>query len=126
MRRWYLLGIFVALVGLATAAAENVRKTAEGSMLVTGSVEVNPDGTLHGYTLDQPEKLPPEVVSVIGKSISTWEFKLSGATKEVVTAKMNLRVVAKPAGDGNYMIAVAGSSFGDAGERTPSSKAWAV
>ncbi len=121
MRRWHLVGILVALVGLATTAvADNVRKTAEGSMLVTGSVEVNPDGTLHGYSLDQAEKLPPEVVGVIGKSIATWEFKLSGAARDVVKAKMNLRVVAKPAGNGKYLVGVAGSSFGDTGENTPS------
>jgi hypothetical protein len=121
MRRWHLVGILLAMVSLtSTAVAQNVRKTAEGSMLVTGSVEVNPDGTLHGYSLDQAEKLPPEVVDVIGKNIATWEFKLSGATKEVVKAKMHLRVVAKPAGDGKYMVGIAGSSFGDSGEGTPS------
>jgi hypothetical protein len=121
MKRWHRVGILVALVGLATTAvADNVRKTAEGSMLVTGSVQVNPDGSLHGYTLDKPEKLPPEVVGIIDKSIATWEFKLSGPSKEVVKAKMNLRVVAKPTGEGTYRVAVEGSSFGDEGGNVPS------
>lgn len=120
MKRWTLLGIALSLACVAgTAGAEDVRKTAEASMLVTGSVEVNPDGSLHGYTLDHPEKLPPEVLGVIGKSMPTWEFKLSGPTRQVVKASMNLRVVAKPAGDGQYMVTVAGTSFGDAGENTP-------
>ena len=119
MKRWYLVGIVLSLVCIAaTPAAENVRKTAEASMLVTGSVEVNPNGTLHGYTLDHPEKLPPEVVGMIDKSVAAWEFKLSGPAQEVVKTDMHMRVVAKPAGEGKYIVSVEGASFGDAGVNT--------
>jgi len=106
-----LLSCISATVAVA-ATQQNVRKTAEASMLVTGSLEVNPDGTLHGYTLDHPEKLPPVVVEVIGKSIALWEFKLSASTKDVVKSTMNLRVVAKPVGEGKYNVVVQGASFG--------------
>lgn len=113
MKRWYVLGLLLLGGMMTLASAENVRKSAEASMLVTGSVEVNPDGSLHGYTLDHPEKLPPDVVGIIDKSIKQWEFKLSGPAKDVVKASLNMRVVAKPAGDGKYMVSVAGTSFGN-------------
>lgn len=117
MKRWYLawtfvlLGCFVSTAAVA-AAAQSVRKSAEASMLVTGSVEVNPDGTLHGYTLDQPEKLPPVVVDVIAQGIAQWEFKLSAPTKDVVKSSMSIRIVAKPVGDGNFKVTLVGATFG--------------
>ena len=97
----------------ATAGAEDVRKTAEASMLVTGTVEVNPDGSLHGYTIDQQDKLPGSVVEVIGKTVPNWHFKLSGATADVVRSRASLRLRASPAGDGNYHVTVVGASFGE-------------
>lgn len=117
MKRWYLGLTFVLLACVAgsvaaSEASQSVRKTAEASMVVTGSVDVNPDGTLHGYTLDQPEKLPPVVVDVIGNGIAHWEFKLSAPAKDVVKSSMSIRVVAKPMGDGNFKVVIAGATFG--------------
>jgi hypothetical protein len=114
MKRWYQALMWVSLALFAsTAGAQAVRKTAEGSMVVTGSLEVNPDGTLHGYTLDQPEKLPPIVVDVLGKSIPHWQFKLSSPTTQVVKTSMSVRVVARPVGEGNYKVSVDGATFGE-------------
>jgi len=114
MKRQYRTLLWVSLALFASmAGAQSVRKTAEGSMVVTGSLEVNPDGTLHGYTLDQPEKLPPVVVDVLDKSIARWQFKLSSPTTQLVKTSMNVRVVAKPVGDGNYKVAVDGATFGE-------------
>jgi hypothetical protein len=102
------------LVGVMGAAnAENVRKTAEASMLVTGVVEVNPDGSLHGFTLDHPEKLPAAVVDVVNKNIASWDFTLSSATTTVTRSKVSMRVLAKPLGNGDFSVSLAGASFGE-------------
>ena len=114
-RRYQIVLVLLLTLIASTANAQAVRKTAEASMLVTGSIELNPDGSLHGYTLDQSEKLPPPVVDIVGKSIPTWQFKLSGTTHELVKTDMSLRVVAKPVGDGKYNVAVEGASFGHPG-----------
>jgi TonB family protein len=113
---WFcaLLGCASGVVEAAGAAgAAEVRKTAEASMLVTGMVEVNPDGSLHGYSLDHPEKIAPAVIDVIGKSLANWEFSLSAPTTDVVKSKMSLRILAKPAGNVAFNISIAGASFGD-------------
>ncbi|WP_430392332.1 energy transducer TonB [Dyella sp. 20L07] len=111
--------ICTLLVGaMATANAENIRKTAEGSMLVTGVVEINPDGSLHGYTLDQAEKLPAPVLDVISKNMADWKFKLSAPSNGVVNSKMSLRMLAKPLGEGNYGVTLAGASFGENDSKT--------
>lgn len=113
---WFCLLLGITLgTGNAwgAASAESVRKSAEASMLVTGTVEINPDGSLHGFSLDQPEKLPAPVVEVIGKNMPRWSFKLSEATTDIVKSKMSLRILAKPMGDGKYTVNIAGASFGD-------------
>jgi hypothetical protein len=112
--------VCVANVGAATDAtsAGAIRKTAEAGMLITGTIEVNPDGSLHNYTLDQPEKLQPVVIDVVNKTVSSWTFKLSEPTNDVVKTEVSLRVVAKPAGNGNFMVAVYGASFGQPEDRS--------
>jgi len=107
---WLCGWLLAAMVG--TVAAEDARPSAEAGMLVTGSIDVNPDGSFHGYTLDQPEKLPPVVVGVIDKTLPTWKFDLSGAATAQVTTRMSLRVVAKPMGEGKFQVAVQGATFG--------------
>ncbi|WP_114241906.1 energy transducer TonB [Dyella sp. C9] len=111
-----MCGCLLASVADMSAAAgaaspEDVRKTAEATMLVTGIIDVDPSGSLHSYALDQPEKLPPAVVGVVGKALSSWAFKLSEPTDELVHSKVSLRVVAKPMADGNYKVTVEGASF---------------
>lgn len=85
--------MLAGVIGMAQAkSAEDVRKTAEAGMLVTGTVEMNPNGSLHGYVLDKPEKLPAAVVDVVGRTVQSWEFRLSGTATDVVTSRMSLRV----------------------------------
>lgn len=107
----------LAWLAVATSAVaagpQSVRQTAEATMLVTGTVEVNPDGSLHGFAIDQPNKLPAPARQVIDQYIPRWTFTLSGATDEIIKAPMNLRLVAKPTGEGQYAISIASASFGD-------------
>ena len=107
---WFCM-LLVSVAGLVHA--QSARKTAEAGMLVTGTVEVNPDGSLHGYTIDQQDKLPPVVVDVVGKNLPLWAFKLSSPASDVIKSKMSLRILAKPAGDGKYKVSIAGASFGE-------------
>lgn len=113
----WLSGCLLAVTAGAAAArtAEDVHKTAEASMVVTGTVEVNPNGSLHGYVLDQPDKLPPVVVGVVDKTMPTLEFQLSRPATEVVKTRMSLRVLATPEGGGNFKVSIEGASFGEPG-----------
>ncbi|RDI98753.1 energy transducer TonB [Dyella solisilvae] len=114
---WLLVCATTLVTAGEAKTAEAVRKTAQGGMLVTGAIEVNPDGSLHSYTLDQPERLQPVVTDVIGKTLSSWHFNMSAPTTEVVKTKISLRMVARPLGDGRFSVAVEGASFGESGNR---------
>lgn len=95
----------------ANASPRAVRKTAEASMLVTGHVQVNPDGTLKSFRLDAPEKLPAPVVKLIADRLPHWKFTLSGPSNHVVDSGMSLRVLAQHQADGNYALSIEGASF---------------
>jgi hypothetical protein len=112
-----LLGMLGLLLASSLLAGDlrSVRARVEGSMVVTGTIDVSAEGTVLGYTLDHPEKLPPVVVGVIAKSLPGWTFKPLLQDGKPVAAKtsMSLRLVAKPIGGGKYQVAVHSAYFGD-------------
>lgn len=111
-----LLGIgCLLLTGMALAADRPAREQAEASMLVDGMLGVTPEGTVLAYSLDRQEKLPPEVVQIIAKTVPRWTFDPVRVDGKPVAAKsrMHLRVVASPNGEGGYQIAVRSAYFGE-------------
>jgi hypothetical protein len=116
MKRLVMGLVGILFSGLALAAGPNaVGKGIEASMLVTGFVEVNPDGSVRSYTLDKQEKLPPAITSLAQRAVPEWHFKpvLVDGNPVVARARMNLRFVASPKGDGDYSVRIAGAYFGD-------------
>jgi hypothetical protein len=111
---------FAAVLLLASAAIfaagpGAVRKQAEASMLVTGKIQVDTSGKVSGYSLDQKEKLPPAVVSMVGKAVPNWEFEpvlIDGKAANVRT-DMSIRLVAKKIDADNYSVAIRSAGFGN-------------
>ncbi|OOG60248.1 energy transducer TonB [Rhodanobacter sp. C03] len=113
MKRW-LMGLFCVLMACATWAESpaEVRKQAEASMLVTGSIEVMPDGSVQGYTLDHADQLPPIVVQILQQNVPTWKFKFDDQQTVAVKAKMSLRLLAKRVDDTHDAISISAAQFG--------------
>lgn len=115
MKTWIVgLLCMVASSALLAAGPAAVRKRVQASMLVRGTIEIAPDGSVAKYTLDHPDQLPAAVKNLLGKAIPVWKFKpveQDGAPVEA-KAQMGLRVVAKPMGDKEYSLGVAGAWFG--------------
>src|SRR3546814_4610845 len=64
----------LALVATATAgirrmAPETVRKQVEVTMLLTRTIDIEHDGSVSGYALDQPEKVPDYVASLLDRRV---------------------------------------------------------
>lgn len=117
MRGRFWTGLVLALLA-TTAFAQGpgaVRKQIEASMLVTGAMVVEPDGHVSAWELDQREKLPDEVVGLVGKSMAAWRFEpvmIDGAPVQA-KARMSLRVVMSRQDDGSYAITIRSGHFGD-------------
>ena len=117
--KWWLAAFLLVLAGLSTASTrEEMRKQAEGSMLLTGSIGIEPDGSVSGYAIDQREKVPPYVLANIERHVPGWRFQpviVDGRAASVRT-KMSLRMVARPAGGGDFHVFIASASFGGPSE----------
>jgi hypothetical protein len=93
--------------------ATDVARVAEASMLVRGTVDVLPDGSVANYTLYKAEKLPAPVVDLIKRSVTTWKFELKEARTTPLQEEMSLRIVATDAGDRHVTLHLAGADFSD-------------
>lgn len=120
MKRIWWLTFFAlwACVGVALAAGKDeVRKQAESSMLVTGTVDIDDAGRVERYSLDKREALPPAVVALIDKHAPGWRFEpvVVGGKPVKARAKMSLRLVANRLGEDAYQVRIRSGVFGDDG-----------
>ncbi|WP_243708126.1 energy transducer TonB [Luteimonas arsenica] len=116
MKGRFWTGVVLAVLATTVFAQgpRAVRKQVEASMLVTGSMMVEPDGRVSGWEVDRREELPDAVVGLVGKSMAAWRFEpvmVDGAPVQV-KARMSLRVVMSRQDDDNYAIAIRSGYFG--------------
>jgi hypothetical protein len=109
---------FAVMLWVCTAwagGAGAVRKQAEATILITGTIAIAPDGTVSDSTLDFPEKLPPGVVDMVQKQVLVWRFEPIVVDGKPVHAqtKMSLRVVGKKRDDDSVIVGIRSATFGD-------------
>lgn len=107
----------VLILATATAAAQGrgaVRKAIENSMVVTGSVDIEPDGSVSAHVIDRPEKLPQGVRDLVSAQVPGFRFEPVLVEGKAVRArtKMRLRVIARQVGDGQYGVGIGSANFG--------------
>lgn len=113
--RAWMLGLLLCGAAGVLAGVKDVRKQIEASMLVTGSVTIEPDGSVGKLEIDQREKLPQAVAGLVDKAAATWKFEpiLVDGVARRGKARMSLRVVANKLPDGDYQVTLTGGYFGD-------------
>lgn len=121
--RW-LMALVLALFSLTAyaAGAGSVRKQTEASMLVTGVIEVDVDGSVRKFQIDKPEKIPQGVVQFLNKHASQWNFEpvTVDGKPAVLRNKVSMLLVAKKREDGQYAVRMRAVSF-DPYEEAPGS-----
>lgn len=124
MRLNGLLATFACLA-LVLAAPAGARKPGpellaqvEASMVVTGTIDIEPDGTVSGYALDEPDRIPDYVAGLIGDTVPGWRFEPVQDDGRPVRARgpMSLRLLGTPLGDGGLTVSINGANFGDGGD----------
>lgn len=112
MKRMAWLGILLGLTVPAVAFAATA--PIEASMVVTGTITVNPDGSVKAYTIKDVDKLPPGARQIVQATVPHWQFKpveVDGKATAATTG-MSLRIVADIASDQSTSLRVSGAQFG--------------
>lgn len=117
MKKRVGFGFVLMLSACATWAAgpAAVRKQAEGSMLITGTILIETDGSVSRLEVDQRDKLPPAVAKLVEGSGPSWKFEpvLIDNVPRRAKARMSLLVVARKLETGSYEIAIRSGHFGE-------------
>lgn len=114
MKSW-LIGCFCLVISAAAlATGPAAREKIQASMLLTGTIVVAPDGSVQSYAIDHADEVESAVTALVSRSVPSWHFQpvLQEGKPVAAKAKMSLRVVALPIGEGNYKINISGTHFG--------------
>lgn len=115
-RTW--LGFLLAVVTLPAFAGGPgaVRKQVESSMLVTGTISINADGSVASHALEQPDRLPPGVVDLVTRAVQAWRFEPIQLREGEAHSRavMSVRVVAKRVDEDSFIVEIRGARFSNA------------
>jgi len=111
------------LAGMSTHAVD-LKDIAEASMLVSGTIEVLPDGSIGSYALYKEEKLPAPVIDLIKRNVSTWKFQLKAPSTSPIKEDMSLLIVARDEDAKHMTLRLAGANFSDGDAPENSSIRW--
>lgn len=90
-----------------------VRATVESALRVTGTIEVDAAGNVVAWSLDQPEKLPPEVARMAEANVPKWLFEPVTLPEGTPASRMRMSMlfVAREMPDGSHRLALRHPSF---------------
>lgn len=119
MKTWAIVFAALLAAGSVAKAGDKSRliEKAEMSMLVTGGIDMRPDGSVEHYSLDHTEKLSQAITRMIGAQVSQWRFEPTLVDGQPVAARtnMSLRIVAKPLDEQNFDVRIQSASFSGGG-----------
>lgn len=121
MMRNLLAGLALVVLALSTGvpgadAASITRRSIEGSMTLTGSVDIEPDGAVSSYVLDQADKLASDLAGFMDATITGWHFEpVRDAEGQAipVRAPFRLRLVAEREAGDKFSVALRSVDFSE-------------
>ena len=118
-RAWAMKGLVatlllgVAVAAMAAKVPERVQAQTEASMLLTGKIGINADGSVADYEIRHADKVPDYVLSNLAKWVPAWRFKPVLVDGKAVPARatMTVRMLARPSGEDKFEVSIAGTCF---------------
>ncbi|WP_295567235.1 energy transducer TonB [uncultured Stenotrophomonas sp.] len=104
------------LAGDASAQTTRaVRATAEMSMVLSGSIDVTPEGVVSALVLDQKSTLTPSIASFVEGTIGGWRFEPTLRDGKAVATRspMRVRLRGKSMADGGYEVSMTSVDFSE-------------
>jgi hypothetical protein len=103
----------LTIVCVAHAASpDQLRKQTELGMVVTGTIDIRPDGSVDHYAITDPAKIPAAVRGILARQVPQWKFEpvLVDGKAVMTHAHATLNIVAKPDGD-SYLAGIHSAQF---------------
>src|SRR3546814_13701374 len=100
-RTWVAKGVvamLLAVAAVAVAVPKDVREQTEASMLLTGKISINADGSVAGYEILQADKVPDYVLSNLAEWVPDWRFKPVLVGGKAVPARATMRSAERSVG----------------------------
>lgn len=104
----------VTFVAQAGQDARAVKERIEASLLVSGTIHVDPQGRVERYEIDRRDVLPGHVNALLDRAIPDWRFEptLHQGRPAHVETSMRIRVAATRQDEDAVALRIAGASFG--------------
>jgi hypothetical protein len=110
--------LFALMACTALASSDPNHAAVKASMLLTGWIDVLPDGSVRAYGLDPSVQVPEVVRKLVDKKVPGWKFRLDKPVTAFQHEEMFLRITATPVDDLHDVIAISGASFIDGSWKT--------
>ncbi|WP_242112787.1 energy transducer TonB [Luteimonas aquatica] len=110
---WILLALLPLAFAAGAASRATILKNAELSTVVTGTVDIAPDGGVAEYRLDKPEALTQAATDLVGQHVPKWRFEpvLVDGKPARVRAKMYLRLAMRAIDEQNLRLEIRSAHF---------------
>lgn len=112
--------VFAGLLAVAAAAqaqpaAASADTAIEATMLVTGTLDIETDGSVSAHAIDRAAQVPAYVRGIIDRAVPGWRFEPVEVDGQAVRARarMTLRLLATPIGDDDLQVSLASATFGE-------------
>lgn len=121
MRSFHILAMVLAIgaIGMAAlpeAAAQSertIRTQAEASMVLSGTVDVGPEGQVEGFALDQRDDVPVPIAGFVDEVVNAWRFAPGTEDGRPVRMRtpVTLRIGGKSQPDGATLLTLLAANF---------------
>lgn len=109
---------------MAGVSAAQIRDQVVGSLPVSGTIEVDPQGKVHAYTIKDAAAYDQAVRDMLDRNIRRWTFKpvLVDGVPRQARFDMYLRLQAKPLDEKSYEVTISSAAFGSKEAAAPHSE----
>lgn len=118
-KAWVGILLLMATFMAAAQSTRQMSRQAEVSMLLTGHVDVDAEGSVTSHQIDRDVEIPGNVVDLVARVAAKWRFEpaIHGEEAAPSRLRMTLRLVARPKDDGGYRVSIESGGFEDVSMR---------
>jgi hypothetical protein len=104
----------ITVVQDATAQSRRaVRQMAEGSMVLTGQIDIGTEGQVEAFELDHADKVASDLAAFVDRSVRAWRFEPILRDGKAIRGRtfVSIGLIAKAGPDGRDLVTLQAANF---------------